>query len=44
MLSPWISPLAIIACKALSFKRARGIRTGKIFQLPTFIDWREGRR
>ncbi len=25
MLSPWISPLAIIACKALSFKRARGI-------------------
>jgi hypothetical protein len=44
MLSPWISPLAIIACKGLSFKRARGIRTGKIFQFPTFLDWREGRR
>jgi len=44
MLSPWISPLAIIACKALSFKRARGIKTGKIFQFPAFIDYREGRR
>jgi hypothetical protein len=44
MLSPWIAPLAIIACKALSFKRARGIKTGKIFQFPTFVDWREGRK
>lgn len=44
MLSPWIAPLAIIACKGLSFKRARGIKTGKIFQFPAFIDYREGRR
>jgi hypothetical protein len=42
--APYMAPLAIIACKALSFKRARGIRTGKIFQFPAFIDYREGRR
>jgi hypothetical protein len=44
MNSPFIAPLAMLALKSLSFKRARGIRTGKIFQFPAFIDYREGRR
>lgn len=32
MSSPWMSPLAVIASKGLSFNRPRSIKTGKIFQ------------
>jgi hypothetical protein len=28
--SPWIAPLAVMACKKLSFYRSRTIKTGKI--------------
>lgn len=33
MFSPFIAPLAVFALKSLSFKRARSIQTGKIFQI-----------
>lgn len=32
--SPWVAPLAVMACKQLSWKRSRSIRMGKI-NLPT---------
>jgi len=41
MSSPWMAPLAVIAARGLSFKRSRSIRTGKIFQWPTYLDWRK---
>lgn len=41
MHSPWIAPLAVIASKGLSFKKPRSIKTGKIFQHPTFLDWKK---
>jgi hypothetical protein len=40
MSAPFIAPLAVFAAKGLSFKKPRSIRTGKIFQWPTYIDWR----
>jgi hypothetical protein len=40
MSAPFIAPLAVMAAKGLSFKKARSIKTGKIFQWPTYIDWR----
>lgn len=40
MSSPWIAPLAVMAARGLSFKKPRSIKTGKIFQWPTYIDWR----
>lgn len=40
MSSPFIAPLAVMAAKGLSFKKPRSIKTGKIFQWPTYIDWR----
>jgi hypothetical protein len=40
MSSPFIAPLAVFAAKGLSFKKPRSIKTGKIFQWPTYIDWR----
>jgi hypothetical protein len=40
MASPWIAPLAYIASRGLSFKKGRSIKTGKIFQWPTYVDWR----
>jgi hypothetical protein len=40
MSAPWIAPLAVMAAKGLSFKKPRSIKTGKIFQWPTYIDWR----
>jgi hypothetical protein len=40
MASPFIAPLAVFAAKGLSFKKPRSIKTGKIFQWPTYIDWR----
>jgi hypothetical protein len=41
MSSPWMAPLAVLAARGLSFKRSRSIRTGKIFQWPTYLDWRK---
>lgn len=40
MSSPFIAPLAVMAARGLSFKKPRSIRTGKIFQWPTYIDWK----
>lgn len=40
MMSPWIAPLAFIAARGLSFRKPRSLRTGRIFQQPTYIDWR----
>jgi hypothetical protein len=40
MSAPFIAPLAVMAARGLSFKKPRSIRTGKIFQWPTYIDWR----
>jgi len=40
MMSPFMSPLAIIAANGLSWNRSRSYRTGKIFQWPTRMDWR----
>ena len=41
MHAPWMAPLAVLAARGLSFKRSRSIRTGKIFQWPTYLDWRK---
>lgn len=38
--SPFIAPLAIMACRTLSFKRSRSVRTGKILQTEPLIKWR----
>lgn len=40
MSAPFIAPLAVMAARGLSFKKPRSIRTGKIFQWPTYIDWK----
>jgi hypothetical protein len=40
MSAPFIAPLAVFAAKGLSFRKPRSIRTGKIFQWPTYLDWR----
>lgn len=32
MSAPWMSPLAVLASKGLSFNRPRSVKTGKIFQ------------
>lgn len=40
MYSPFMAPLAVIAAKGLSFKKSKGIRTGKIFQNYKTADWR----
>ena len=41
MSAPWMAPLAVIASRGLSFKKPRSIKTGKIFQWPTYLDWRK---
>jgi len=33
--SPWIAPLAVMACKKLSFNSSRSITTGKVYPNPT---------
>jgi len=33
--SPWIAPLAVMACKKLSFMGSRSITTGKVYPNPT---------
>lgn len=37
--SPWIAPLAVMACSKLSFVRSRSVHTGKMSQLPDVLDW-----
>jgi len=38
--SPWVAPLAIIACQRLSWKRMRSVKTGSIFAKPVEpLDW-----
>jgi hypothetical protein len=39
--SPFIAPLAVFACKGLTWKRSKSFRTGKIFQRNrrTILDW-----
>lgn len=41
MHSPFIAPLAVLAAKGLSWTKARSIKTGKIFQWPTYLDWKK---
>jgi len=38
--APYIAPLANLAARGLSFKKARSFRTGKIFQFPKITKWR----
>jgi hypothetical protein len=38
--SPWIAPLAVMACRNLSFKRSRSVRTGKVTNNPYKYAWR----
>jgi phage gp29-like protein len=38
--SPFIAPLALMACKNLSFKRSRSVYSGKIFQNEPLTKWR----
>lgn len=32
--SPWIAPLAVIACRRLSWNRTRSVKTGSIYNQP----------
>jgi hypothetical protein len=41
MSAPFMAPLAVIAARGLTFKRSRSVNTGKIFQWPTYLDWRK---
>jgi hypothetical protein len=41
MSAPFIAPLAFMAAKGLSWSKARSIKTGKIFQWPTYLDWKK---
>lgn len=36
-LTPWLAPLAIIACNRLSWKRMRSVKTGPIFYSPPAV-------
>ena len=40
MNAPYIAPLAVLASRGLSFKKTRSFRTGKIFQMPTIVKWK----
>lgn len=40
MIAPFIAPLVVIAAKGLSWKKAKSVRTGKIFQFPKITKWR----
>ena len=37
--SPWVAPLARMACKNLSWKKSRSIHTGRIFQKIRNVRW-----
>lgn len=39
MQSPFIAPLAVMASRGLSWKKAKSVRTGKIFQLRKNSRW-----
>lgn len=40
-ITPWVAPLAKLACGKLSWKRIRSVRTGSIFYRPPVVDtWR----
>lgn len=38
--APYIAPLAVLASKGLSWKKAKSVRTGKMFQFPKITKWR----
>jgi hypothetical protein len=38
--APWISPMAFLTLKGLSFKKSRSYRTGRIFQYAPWSGWR----
>lgn len=38
--APYIAPLAVLAAKGLSWKKAKSVKTGKIFQFPKITKWR----
>ena len=40
MQSPFIAPLAVMAAKGLSWKKAKSVSTGRIFQFPKITKWR----
>ena len=41
MSAPWLSPLAVMVVKNLSFNRSRSYKTGRIFQFqPRITTWR----
>lgn len=37
--SPFIAPLAVLACKKLSWKQSRSVRTGRWRQQPVRTEW-----
>lgn len=37
--SPFIAPLAVMACRHLSWRNSRSVKIGRIFQKATGIDW-----
>lgn len=38
--APFIAPLAVFACRNLTFKRIRSVKTGRIFQNVPVPEWR----
>lgn len=41
IVSPWVAPLAVIACKRLSWARSRSVKTGSLYySAPDADDWR----
>jgi hypothetical protein len=38
--SPWVAPLAVMACQRLSWRRMRSVKTGSIYQVSPVADWR----
>lgn len=38
--SPFVAPLAMIACQKLSWKRIRSVKTGSLFGPTEPVDWR----
>lgn len=37
--TPFIAPLAVIACKKLSWRQSRSVRVGAMRQQPTRVEW-----
>lgn len=38
-IAPFIAPLAVISCEKLTFFKSKSIKTGKILNYETFLDW-----